>query len=536
MSASLGVGVVLQQRVRRQQHAGRAVAALQAVLIPEPLLERVQRAALRQPLDREDLVAVGLHREHRAGLHRALAVHDDDAAAAARRVAADVRAGQPAVFAQEVREQRARLDVPLVADAVDLDVIFMPAPPAAPAPDAAPGATSTPARCFLYSTLPRRSACGSLRCRAASAAARNQLRAWVSGRRAGARPRPRARRRPRGRQRHARRCGSCRRRPATPARPRRRSRSRPPCARPSGTSRPCDRRAPETPRPAPSRLRRPRSRSCRRGNRRSGPWRVPSLPRTTTSAREASATAVQSPAGSLWHRLPTTVPICRTTGSATTRDVSWIRLQRRSADPAAHARCRASRAIAPTASTPSLDAHVAQIGQRVDVDQHRRDAPAGTASPESGSGRRPARGPRRRAAADDANASSAVWARRYSKAAGITSPTSRPAASPWRWPHGVARVILRKRDSIYSTVPLSWHRSLMVSDALRMVSGSGSRGGRLDAHGDAEAAAAARRRAARPARRSGRSATPASTMCSSCSGASTRRRWRRSTGCRSATP
>ena len=51
-----------------------------------------------------------------------VAVHDDDAAAAARRVAADVGAGQPAVFPQEIREQRARLDVPLVADAVDLDV------------------------------------------------------------------------------------------------------------------------------------------------------------------------------------------------------------------------------------------------------------------------------------------------------------------------------------------------------------------------------------------------------------------------------
>ena len=136
MSASLGVGVVLQQRVRRQQHAGRAVSALQAMLIPESLLERVQRAALREPFDRENLVAVGLHREHRARLHRLLAVHDDDAAAAARRVAADVRAGQPALFAQEVGEQRARLDVSLVADAIDLDVTFMPAPPDARAPDA----------------------------------------------------------------------------------------------------------------------------------------------------------------------------------------------------------------------------------------------------------------------------------------------------------------------------------------------------------------------------------------------------------------
>ena len=114
MSASLGFGVVLEQRVRREHHAGRAVAALQAVLVPERLLERVQRPALRQPLDRQDLVAVGLNGEHRAGLHRLVAVHDDDAAAAARGVAPDVRAGEPALLAQEVGEQRARLDVALV--------------------------------------------------------------------------------------------------------------------------------------------------------------------------------------------------------------------------------------------------------------------------------------------------------------------------------------------------------------------------------------------------------------------------------------
>ena len=124
MSASLGFGLMLQQRVRREQHAWRAVAALQAMLIPEALLQRVQLAAFREPLDREDLVAVGLCREHRARLHRPVAVHDDDAAAAARRVAADVGAGQPALFAQEVREQRARLDVPLVGDTVHLHVDF----------------------------------------------------------------------------------------------------------------------------------------------------------------------------------------------------------------------------------------------------------------------------------------------------------------------------------------------------------------------------------------------------------------------------
>ena len=75
----------------------------------------MQRAACGEPLDREDLVAVGLRREHRARLHGALAVHHHDAAAATGRVAPDVGAREAAVLAQEVGQQGARLDVALVA-------------------------------------------------------------------------------------------------------------------------------------------------------------------------------------------------------------------------------------------------------------------------------------------------------------------------------------------------------------------------------------------------------------------------------------
>ena len=116
MSASLGFGVVLQQRVRREQHAWRAESALQAVLIPEALLQRVQRCRrCAKPstvrISWPSACAANIVHDFTARV----AVHDDDAAAAARRVAADVRAGQTALFAEEVREQRARLDVPLVA-------------------------------------------------------------------------------------------------------------------------------------------------------------------------------------------------------------------------------------------------------------------------------------------------------------------------------------------------------------------------------------------------------------------------------------
>ena len=50
---------------------GRAVAALEGVVLVERLLHRVQLAVRGQALDRRDLVAVGLHGEHRARLHAA---------------------------------------------------------------------------------------------------------------------------------------------------------------------------------------------------------------------------------------------------------------------------------------------------------------------------------------------------------------------------------------------------------------------------------------------------------------------------------
>ena len=89
---------------------GGAEAALQAVLLHEALLHRVERAAVGQPLDGAHLVPVGHRGEHGAGLHR-LAVDQDDAGAAVAGVAAPVRAGEAERLAQEVHEQQPRFDV-----------------------------------------------------------------------------------------------------------------------------------------------------------------------------------------------------------------------------------------------------------------------------------------------------------------------------------------------------------------------------------------------------------------------------------------
>ena len=104
------VRVALQQVGRGHDHARRAVAALQAVVLPERLLQRVQRAFLAHSLDRRDLGAVGLDGEQRAGLDR-LAVEVDGARAAVGRVAADVRAGEPERLAQEVDQEQAGFDL-----------------------------------------------------------------------------------------------------------------------------------------------------------------------------------------------------------------------------------------------------------------------------------------------------------------------------------------------------------------------------------------------------------------------------------------
>src|SRR2546427_219216 len=102
--------VALQQLVGGHDHARRAEAALEPVLLPEALLDRMQLAVLREALDRRDGGAVGLDREHRARLHR-LAVHEDHARAALARVAADVGSGEPDDLPDVVHQQKARLDL-----------------------------------------------------------------------------------------------------------------------------------------------------------------------------------------------------------------------------------------------------------------------------------------------------------------------------------------------------------------------------------------------------------------------------------------
>ena len=113
-----GIRVLLEQVDGAHDHARRAVAALEGVLLVEGTLHGMELAVLREALDRRHLAAVGLHREHGARLH-GLAVDVHGAGAAVGRVAADVRPGQAKPVAQELHKQHPGLDVLLDAFAVD---------------------------------------------------------------------------------------------------------------------------------------------------------------------------------------------------------------------------------------------------------------------------------------------------------------------------------------------------------------------------------------------------------------------------------
>src|SRR5712691_4501988 len=110
---------VLREEVGRgHDEAGGAVAALQAVLVPERLLQRVELAVLGHALDRGEVPALGLDGEHRAALHR-LAVDEDRAGAALAGVTSDVGSGEPGNIADVMHEQEPRLDLMLVPVAID---------------------------------------------------------------------------------------------------------------------------------------------------------------------------------------------------------------------------------------------------------------------------------------------------------------------------------------------------------------------------------------------------------------------------------
>ncbi len=118
----LGVGrsrLGAEERGRRHDLAGLAVAALRDVLLDPRRLERVE-AVRGQAFDGRDLRARDLADRRHAGSHR-LAIEVHGARAAEGHAAAEFGAGEIELVAEHPEERRVGRDVDLVAGAVDAE-------------------------------------------------------------------------------------------------------------------------------------------------------------------------------------------------------------------------------------------------------------------------------------------------------------------------------------------------------------------------------------------------------------------------------
>ena len=118
ISSSLGSGRALEQVGGRDDEARRAEAALDGARLDERLLDAVERVPAGEALDRDDLVAVGLRRQHEARADER-AVEEHRARAALALLARVLRAGQAEPLAERVEQALARPDVGLARLAVD---------------------------------------------------------------------------------------------------------------------------------------------------------------------------------------------------------------------------------------------------------------------------------------------------------------------------------------------------------------------------------------------------------------------------------
>jgi hypothetical protein len=97
---------------------GSAIAALKPVMIDECLLQRIEMSVLSQPLDSDDLAALILHRQGKAGVN-ALAFNKHGACAAGALVASLFRACTSEAVSEQIEERRP--DVCLDIDLFSVD-------------------------------------------------------------------------------------------------------------------------------------------------------------------------------------------------------------------------------------------------------------------------------------------------------------------------------------------------------------------------------------------------------------------------------
>jgi hypothetical protein len=115
----VGIGMALHEIDCGEHHAGRTKTALQSVAVLERGLHRVQLAVSGgETFDGGYLRSIRLRGENRARLDR-IAIDQDRAGTALTGVATDVRAGEAEIIANEIDQQRTRIDVGGCCLAVD---------------------------------------------------------------------------------------------------------------------------------------------------------------------------------------------------------------------------------------------------------------------------------------------------------------------------------------------------------------------------------------------------------------------------------
>ena len=112
------IGIAVNDLGGRNDHSRCAVTALQSVALPESFLHRVKLAVFHESLDGRDLGAVCLNGQHGARLN-CLAVEQNGASSAQRRLASDMSAGQTKHISQVMDKQQARFHLVLVGHTVD---------------------------------------------------------------------------------------------------------------------------------------------------------------------------------------------------------------------------------------------------------------------------------------------------------------------------------------------------------------------------------------------------------------------------------
>src|SRR5262249_34539697 len=112
------VRVALEHACRQHEEARCAKAALQAVMVDERLLQRVQLVAVCQAFDGADLAAFRLHGTHEARATR-FAVEQNRARAAHAMLAADMGSGLPAIVADRIDQRAAWIHPDRMAASVD---------------------------------------------------------------------------------------------------------------------------------------------------------------------------------------------------------------------------------------------------------------------------------------------------------------------------------------------------------------------------------------------------------------------------------